>query len=184
MSRVFLDNHKYFLSHMALPSLLSNRLLPRFRPLCCLHSSSFITLLPFKWTRSRIYWWIFHFIGQGIFLYSHPIVFLIVIIKFISNNCKFDLLIAPYYFHPSSPVISSLTYAFLPPWSCQILQWPGPLVTAKFAQFWPWSISCIHSRRRPTFSRYQISSKTVEETQSRNINHTGSDLHIGVLKED
>ena len=47
MSRVFLDNHKYFLSHMALPSLLSNRLLPRFRPLCCLHSSSFITLLPF-----------------------------------------------------------------------------------------------------------------------------------------
>ena len=184
LSRVFSDNHDYFLSdswfsllHSHLDfcldlDLFADRLhhhLPRYSSRFPDPNAELIDAFSFHWTGN---------------LYLFPPVVLLsrVINKFISDNCQFGLLIAPY--HPSSPVFSSiLNLCISPP-----IILPDSAVArephhCKVSPLRAWIISCNPSLQKEYLQTLSpICSRTSRKIQSRNTNHTGSDLHIGVTK--
>ena len=182
LSRVFSDNHDYFLSdswfshlHSHLDfcldlDLFADRLhhhLPRYASRFPDPDADLIDAFSFHWSGN---------------LYIFPPVVLLnrVINKFISDNCQFGLLIAPY--HPSSPVFSSILNLCISP---PIILPDSAVVRephhCKVSPLRAWIISCNHSQQKAYLQTLSpICSKTSKKTQSRNINHTGSDLHIGV----
>ena len=184
LSRVFSDNHDYSLSdswfshlHSHLDfcldfDLFADRLhhhLPRYSSRFPDPNAELIDAFSFHWTGN---------------LYLFPPVVLLnrVINKFISDNCQFGLLIAPY--HPSSPVFSSILNLCI---SSPIILPDSAVVRephhCKVSPLRAWIISCNLSLQKAYLQTLSpIYSKTSKRTQSRNTNHTGSDLHIGVTK--
>ena len=184
LSRNFKDNHDYHLSahwfrklHARLDfcleiDLFASRIhhhLPIYSSFLPDPGAKFIDAFSVHWPNS---------------IYLFPPIILLdrVINKFITDNCRLGLLIAPY--RPSSPVFSSiLDLCISPPIilpETAVIREPHHCRTS---QMWAWTISCDPSLRRVFLRTLSPdSSETSGKAQSINTNATGPNFTAGVSK--
>ena len=184
LSRFFTDNHDYHLSRVWFSKLNSHldfclnidlfasrihHHLPLYASRLPDPDAAFIDAFSFVWPNN---------------VYIFPPIVLLdrVLNKFITDNCQFGLLIAPY--RPTSPSFSSiLDLCIYPPF---IL--PGSAVIreprhCKVSPVWAWTISCNRSRRRDYLRMLSpISSGMSMPPPLRSTSPTGTSLPVGVTE--
>ena len=183
LSRVFSDDHDYHLSsswftilHSHLDFCLdidvfASRIhhhLPRFSSRIPDPDAEFVDAFSFPW-------------NESVYLFPPVVLLCRVVSKFISDNCQFGLLIAPY--RPTSPVFNSiLDLCVSPPISLPDSALIRESRHRRVSPLLAWSISCNRSLRAEYLKTlHVVSSRTSRSLQSRNTNHIGRDSPIGVM---
>ena len=184
LSRVFSDNHDYYLTSLWFTKLHShldfcldidlfasrlNHHLPRYSSRLPDPGAEFIDAFSLPWS-------------DNVYLFPPIVLLSKVISKFCTDFCNFGLLIAP--FIPTSPIFSTILDLCISP---PIILPDSAIVRearhCRTSHMMAWTISSNPLLRRDYLkSLSPDSSRILKKNQSRNIMPTGQNLLIGVSK--